>query len=123
MILRALCYVMVLLSMAANAADLKLGMIGLDTSHVVEFTRRLNDSSDKEFIPGARVVVAFQGGSPDIPSSWNRVDGFTKTLREKYGVNIVDSVDAVLTEAEVVMIENVDGRPHLDEALAAIDAH
>src|SRR5580704_6487444 len=108
MILRALCYVMVLLSMAANAADLKLGMIGLDTSHVVEFTRRLNDSSDKEFIPGARVVVAFKGGSRDIPSSWNRVDGFTKTLQEKYGVKIVDSIDEVVAEADAVMVENVD---------------
>ncbi|HEY3854038.1 MAG TPA: Gfo/Idh/MocA family oxidoreductase [Verrucomicrobiae bacterium] len=120
MFLRVYCF---FLSIGlAAAADLKVGMIGLDTSHVVEFTRRLNDSADKDFIPGARVVVAFKGGSPDIPSSWNRVDGFTKTMREKYGVNIVDNIGAVLTEADVVMIENVDGRPHLTEALAAINA-
>jgi hypothetical protein len=123
MILRALCIAMALLSLTAPAADLKLGMIGLDTSHVVEFTRRLNDPNDKEFIPGARVVVAFKGGSRDIPSSWNRVDGFTKTLQEKYGVKIVDSIDAVVAEAEAVMVENVDGRPHLEEALAVIKAH
>ncbi len=120
MFLRALCFFLSL--SLASAADLKIGMIGLDTSHVVEFTRRLNDPTDKDFIPGARVVVAFKGGSPDIPSSWNRVDGFTKTMREKFGVKIVDNIDAVLTEADVVMIENVDGRPHLKEALAAIDA-
>jgi hypothetical protein len=108
---------------AATAADLKIGMIGLDTSHVVEFTRRLNDPSDKEFIPGARVTVAFKSGSPDIPSSWNRVDGFTKTLQEKYNVRIVDSIDALLKEVDVVMIENVDGRPHLQEAIPVIKAH
>ncbi len=122
MFLRILCVLMAV-KLAAAAADLKIGMIGLDTSHVVEFTERLNDPSGKNFIPGARVVVAFKGGSPDIPSSWNRVDGFTKTLQEKYGVKIVDSVDALLSEADVVMVENVDGRPHLKEALAAISAH
>ena len=122
MFLRALC-LLVSLSLTGVGADLKVGMIGLDTSHAVEFTQRLNDPTDKNFIPGARIVVAFKGGSPDIPSSWNRVEGFTKTLREKYSVKIVDSVDAVLTEADVVMIENVDGRPHLKEALATINAH
>jgi hypothetical protein len=125
MILRVLCFSMALcgpVSVAAMAADLKVGMIGLDTSHVVEFTRRFNDSTDKEFVPGARVVVAFKGGSPDIPASWNRVEGFTKTLQEKYGVKIVDSIDDLLKEADVVMVENVDGRPHLNEAAAAIKA-
>lgn len=124
--LRALCYAMALSlagAWAAAAADLKIGMIGLDTSHVVEFTRRLNDPNDPEFIPGARVVAGFKGGSPDIPSSWNRVEGFTKTLREKYGVNIVDSIDDLVKEVDVVMIENVDGRPHLEEAVPVIKAH
>ena len=126
MTLRVLLFPLALsvaLSLSASAADLKIGMIGLDTSHVVEFTRRLNDPADKEFIPGARVVVAVKGGSRDIPASWNRVEGFTKTLRDKYGVKIVDSIDALLAESDVVMIENVDGRPHLEEALPVIKAH
>jgi hypothetical protein len=110
------------LSLAAGAADLKVGMIGLDTSHAVEFTRRLNDSSDKEFIPGARVVVAYPGGSKDIPESWNRVEDYTKTLREKFGVKIVDSIEALVQESDVVMIESLDGRPHLEEALPVIKA-
>jgi predicted dehydrogenase len=126
MILRALSLPLALcgaLNLAATAADLKVGMIGLDTSHVVEYTRRLNDANDKDFIPGARVAVAFKSGSRDIPTSWDRLEGFTKTLQEKYGVKIVDSIEAVLNEADVVMIENVDGRPHLEEALLVIKAH
>jgi predicted dehydrogenase len=111
------------LSFGSIAADLKVGMMGLDTSHVVEFTRRFNDASDKEFVPGLHVTVAFKGGSRDIPASWNRVDGFTKTLQEKYGVKIVDSIDALIAESDVVMIESVDGRPHLEEALPVIKAH
>jgi predicted dehydrogenase len=111
------------LSLAAGAADLRIGMIGLDTSHAVEFTRRLNDPADKDFIPGARVVVAVKGGSPDIPESWNRVKGYTRTLREKYGVKIVDSIGELLQQSDAVMIESVDGRPHLEEALPVIQAH
>ena len=126
MILRALRLSLALCGaagLAATAADLKVGMIGLDTSHTVEYTRRLNDAGDKDFIPGARVVVAFKGGSRDIPTSWDRLEGFTKTLQEKYGVKIVDSIDAVIAESDVVMIESVDGRPHLEEALPVIKAH
>ena len=62
MLIRLLCLPLVLcaaLTLAAAATDLKIGMIGLDTSHVVEFTRRLNDPTDKEYIPGTRVVAAF----------------------------------------------------------------
>jgi hypothetical protein len=104
------------------AADLRVGMIGLDTSHAVEFTKRLNDSTDKDFIPGAKVVAAVKGGSPDIAESWNRVPGYTKTLQEKYGVKIVDDVEELVKEVDVVMIESLDGRPHLAEAVPVINA-
>jgi predicted dehydrogenase len=107
----------------AAAAELRVGMIGLDTSHAVEFTRRLNDSTDKDFIPGARVVVAFKGGSQDIPESRDRVEGYTRTLREKYGVKMAGSIDELLKECDVVMMESLDGRPHLEEALPVIQAH
>ena len=107
---------------AVFAADLRVGMIGLDTSHVVEFTKRLNDSADKNYIPGARVVAALKGGSPDIAESWNRVPGYTKTLREKYDVKIVDDIGQLLKEVDVVMIESLDGRPHLAEATPVINA-
>jgi hypothetical protein len=107
---------------AGLAADLRVGMIGLDTSHSVEFTRRLNDASDPDFIPGARVTVAVKGGSPDIAESWNRVEGYTKTMRENYGVKIVDDIGSLLEEADVVMIESIDGRPHLSEATPVINA-
>jgi hypothetical protein len=67
--------------------------------------------------------VAFKGGSRDIPASWNRLEGFTKTLQEKYGVKIVDSIDSLLRDCDAVMVENVDGRPHLAEAAQVIKAH
>ncbi len=105
------------------AAELRIGMIGLDTSHSTEFTRRFNDANDKNYIPGGKVVAAFKGGSPDIvKESWSRVEGYTKELQEKYGVKIVDSIEALCAEVDVVMLESVDGRPHLQQAIPVFKA-
>ena len=92
------------------------GIIGLDTSHVVAFTQLLNAASPKPELAGVRVVAAFPGGSPDIPSSRDRVAGYTAELRDKFGVTIVDSIDALLASVDVVLLESVDGRPHLEQA-------
>jgi hypothetical protein len=97
----------------AAAADLRIGLIGLDTSHVTAFTKLLNDAADPNHVPGGKVVAAFKGGSPDIESSWSRVEGYTKELVGKYGVRVFDSIPALCQEVDAVMIESVDGRPHL----------
>jgi predicted dehydrogenase len=112
----------VFLTAPSFAADLRIGLIGLDTSHVVEFTKRFNDANDKNYIPGGKVVAAFKGGSKDIPSSWDRVEGYTKTLSEKFGVKIVDSIESLCQEVDVVLLESVDGRPHLEQARPVIKA-
>ena len=65
--------------------EIRVGIIGTDTSHVTAFTKLLNDKNDPAHVPGARVVAAFKGGSADIPSSISHVDEYTKTLSEKYG--------------------------------------
>jgi hypothetical protein len=99
-----------------TAPTLKAGIIGLDTSHAVAFTQLLNAEKPKPDVAGVRIVAAFPGGSPDIPSSRNRVEGFTKTLKEKHGVTIVGSIDELLSKVDVVFLESVDGRPHLEQA-------
>jgi predicted dehydrogenase len=66
-------------------------------------------------VPGARVICAFKGGSPDIPSSANRIEGFTKQLQEQFGVEIVDSIPALCAKVDAVLLESVDGRPHLEQ--------
>ncbi len=105
-----------------TAAELKLGIIGLDTSHVTAFTEILNNPQAKAHVPGAKVVGAFKGGSPDIESSASRVDGFTKTLQEKYGVKIYDSIEELCKNVDAVLLESVDGRPHLAQARPVIAA-
>ena len=62
------------LTICANAADIRLGIIGTDVSHVIHFTRILNNANDPEHISGARVVAAYKSSSPDIESSRTRVE-------------------------------------------------
>lgn len=107
---------------SAKAEVIRIGMIGLDTSHVVAFTETINNPKAKGHVPGAKVIAAFKGGSPDIESSASRVDGYTKTLQDKYGVVIYDTIEELCTKVEAVMIESVDGRPHLEQARKVIAA-
>ena len=101
---------------------IRVGIIGLDTSHVVAFTGAINDPKAEGDLADLKVVAAFPGGSPDVESSHTRVEGFTKTLREKYGVEIVDSIPALLEKVDAVLLESVDGRPHLEQVKPVIAA-
>ena len=93
----------------------RIGMIGLDTSHVPNFTALLNDPENEHHVPGGRVVAAYPGGSPDFELSWSRVEGYTNQLREEYGVEILDSPAAVAEAVDLVFIMSVDGRVHLEQ--------
>lgn len=104
------------------ANDIRVGIIGLDTSHVPAFTQLMNDATHPDHVPGAKVVAAVKGGSPDIPDSANRLEGFTNEIRDKYGVKIVDTIDEMLPMVDAVMIESLDGRPKLEQARPVIKA-
>ena len=97
----------------------RIGMIGLDTSHVTAFTKVINDPANNY---GCKVVVGYSGGSPDIPSSANRVENFTNQLRDKYGVEIVDTIEELCEKVDGVLLESVDGRPHLEQVRPVIAA-
>jgi hypothetical protein len=94
--------------------DLRIGIIGCDTSHATAFTESINNPAAKGHVPGGKVVAAFKGGSKDIPSSANRVAEYSKTLAEKYGVKFHDSVEELCQNVDAVLLESVDGRPHLE---------
>lgn len=104
------------------ASDLKIGLIGLDTSHATQFASILNNPADKAHLTGARVVCAFPGGSPDVEASASRVKGFTEEVRTKYGVEIVDSIAEVVARSDAIMILSVDGRTHLPQARAVFSS-
>lgn len=92
---------------------LRLGLIGLDTSHVEDFAALLNEPASVEHIPGARIVAGFPGGSPDFPLSANRIEGYTRKLQSNFGVEIVDTLQALALRVDAVLLTSVDGRIHL----------
>jgi hypothetical protein len=110
------------LAAPAGAADLRLGIIGTDTSHVTAFAALLNDPASPDHIPGARVVAAFKGGSPDIPESRDRVEGFARDLQAKYGVEMVDTIAELCRRVDAVLLESGDGRIHLAQVREVIAA-
>ena len=93
------------------AADLRVGIVGTDTSHVPEFTKLLNSGA----VPGAHVVAAFKGGTQDIESSRTRVDKFAADVAEKYGVEIVPEIAGLCGKVDAILLESVDGRQHLPQ--------
>jgi hypothetical protein len=103
-------------------AEVRLGIVGTDTSHVPAFARLLNDPSSPDHVPGARIVAAYKGGSPELASSRDRIEGFTKELQQKYGVEIVGTIAELCERVDGVLLESVDGRVHLAQAREIIAA-
>jgi predicted dehydrogenase len=96
----------------APPRDLKLGIIGLDTSHVLVFSDIFNNPASKQSLKGARVTVMWPGGSPDIHSSISRIPGYTAELRDKFGVTLVDTPEAVAAACDAILLTSLDGRTH-----------
>jgi hypothetical protein len=99
----------------------RVGMIGLDTSHCEAFTKMLNDPQVNSELAGFRVVAAFPYGSKTIESSSSRIPKYTEEVK-KLGVQITDSIDDLLKQVDVVLLETNDGRLHYDQALKVIKA-
>lgn len=118
----ALAVTMVCFHGVAEEQPLKLGMIGLDTSHVIAFAKVLHNTDDPNHVPGGRIVAAYKGGSPDLESSASRVDGYTEQLQKEFGVEIVDSIEQLCTMVDAVLLMSVDGRPHLEQVRPVFEA-
>jgi hypothetical protein len=109
------------LAVAASPADLRLGIVGTDTSHVMVFTQALNDPANPAHIPGARIVAAYKGGT-DFPQSATRVDKFAEELRSKWKVELVPDIPTLCQKVDAILLESVDGRIHLAQAKQVIAA-
>jgi len=106
---------------ATNKKVLRIGMIGLDTSHCLAFSKILNMKDDPGYLPGCKVVGVYPKGSPDIESSTSRVPKYTEDI-QKYDVKIVDSIEELLTMCDAVLLETNDGRPHLEQVAPCLKA-
>lgn len=113
---RTLTLAVALASAATLSAQIKLGIVGTDTSHVIAFTKVLNDPSSKDYIPGVKIVAAYKGGSKDLESSYTRVDKFAAELEKDWKIEIVPDIDTLCQKVDAVLLESVDGRKHLEQA-------
>jgi predicted dehydrogenase len=99
--------------LAGAAADLRIGILGLDTPHCVYFSKILNDPAHVEHVPGAKIVAGYKGGSADIENSMAKADQFAREL-VPLNVKIYATVEEVGKEVDAIIIGSIDGRPHLE---------
>lgn len=102
-----------LIAQIMPAQAIKIGIIGLDTSHSTAFTRLINtkEIGDGEF----QVVAAYPYGSRTIESAYSRIPKYTEEV-QGYGVKIVSSIAELLNMVDCVLLETNDGNVHLEQA-------
>lgn len=103
-------------------AELRVGIVGCDTSHATAFTETWNNPQAKGHIAGFKVVAAFRGGSADIPQSLKLQSDVVPKLKDKYGVTFYDSIEELCKNVDVVCLESLDGRPKLEQIKPVLKA-
>ncbi len=99
---------------AEPSLPIRAGIIGMD-AHALSWTKIINDPNATGELADMTIVAGYPGGSPDIPQSLDLLEKGVKPVAEM-GVEIVDSIDALLEKVDVVMILSIDGRAHLKQA-------
>lgn len=116
-----ICSLIALVCFSANAQIVRVGMIGLDTSHSEAFIQMLNAAQQEAQYQGFKITVAYPYGSRTIESSYSRIPKYTKTAKD-YGVEITGSIQELLGKCDVVLLETNDGNLHLSQAWEVIKA-
>lgn len=101
---------------------IRIGIIGLDTSHAVAFTGLFNAENPKKEFEGFKVVSAFPYGSRKISSSMKRIPEYTQAV-QRMGVRIANSIEELLEEIDVVLLETNDGTLHLEQTRKVFKAN
>lgn len=98
----------------------RVGIIGLDTSHSIAFTKLLNNATG-EIYHGYKVVAAYPFGSKELALSKTRIPVLTEEIK-KLNVIITTSIEELLQQVDVVLLETNDGRLHKEQALEVFRA-
>ncbi len=92
---------------------MKIGLIGLDTSHAVAFTELLQNEQLPDLIRDAKISCAFPGGSSH-PFSQSRIQKFTENVQAQ-GIPIVSSIEEVAQTSDAILLLSVDGGQHVEQ--------
>ncbi len=99
---------------------IRAGIIGID-AHAASWTKIINNPEATGELAEITIVAAFPGGSPDIPQSMDLLKKAREPM-EKLGVEMVDSIAALIKKVDVIMVLSIDGRTHLEQARPVIEA-
>jgi virulence factor len=93
---------------------MRIGAIGIDSSHLPEFTKRIKALNDEGKTP-CKVTHLFDPGGHDLPNA----PKWLATTKEM-GVTQVGSMDELLANVDGVMLLAVNGNKHLSLALPSL---
>lgn len=109
-----------IIALVSNAQNvIRVGVIGLDTSHSEAFIKLLNAENPESQYSGFKVVAAYPYGSLTIQSSMERIPKYTEVAQNN-GVKITSSVAELLDMVDCVLLETNDGTRHLEQATEVI---
>ena len=118
---RLLISVMLLLFAITINATVRIGIIGLDTSHSPAFVKAINAENPRSEYVGFKIVAAYPYGSKAIKSSYDRIPKFTEEV-QAFGVKITSSIEELLKDVDCVLLETNDGNMHLEQAIEVFKA-
>lgn len=109
----------------------RIGIIGLDTSQVTMIISHINNIPgpgydvvqpvwDKSF-EGFKVTAAYPYGSKKIESSIRQIPTYVSKMKEN-GVEVVDSIQTLISQVDAVMLMTFDGHPRVEQAMQVIKA-
>lgn len=95
------------------SGEIRIGMVGLDTSHSVAFTKCLQapDVAADQKVDGARVVSCMRFETPFQDK--NGLDTRQKQM-EEWGVTVTEDFEEAVAECEAIMLEINDPAYHLE---------
>lgn len=91
---------------------IRLGLLDFDTSHVVAFSQRLNQSgvAKNQWVEGARVVLGCPGQSTLAPQ---RIPGYVEEIK-KIGIPLVDKPAEMFGKIDGLLLCSLEGGAHLE---------
>jgi len=101
----------------------RVGIVDWDTSHVMQFTMRLNrldDIAEEQWIDSDFRVVAGYVGTSEITDA-ERMAEYEEKLTG-WGVEKVDEVEDLVGMVDAVLVESQSGYAHLEKARPFIEA-
>ncbi|MGD9497283.1 MAG: gfo/Idh/MocA family oxidoreductase, partial [Armatimonadota bacterium] len=101
----------------------RVGIVDWDTSHVVQFTMRLNrlpDIAEEQWIDSDYRVVAGYVGTSEITDA-ERMAEYEQKLTG-WGVEKVDKPEDLIGMVDAVLVESQSGYQHLEKARPFLEA-